>query len=89
MQPAPPPRPLPPFALWMTVRGLTTRQAGDVLKVSHETIRLICLPFDDEERRVPNKDLMRRIYTWTQGEIRPRDFYPYDREEATTAEVAA
>lgn len=88
MEPAPPPRNLPAFALWLKLRDISERKAGRVLGCSHETIRLLCLPFDDDARRVPGKKLMEKIFTWTSGEIRPRDFYPYD-QEAKSQGVAA
>lgn len=85
MEPAPPPRNLPAFALWLKVRDIDTRTAGERLECSHETIRLICLPFDDEARRVPGKSLMERIFRWTGGEIPPRSFYPYDKGQEAAA----
>jgi hypothetical protein len=89
MQPAPPPRSRPAFDLWLAVRKISYREAAEPLQTSHETVRLICLPFDDADRRVPNKDLMARIYRWTAGEIPPSSFYDFGGQEATAGAVAA
>lgn len=71
----PPPKKHPKFATLLFARGVDYREAAEALGSSRETIRLICLPFDDDRRRVPNARLMARIRAWTGDEIRPADFY--------------
>ncbi len=68
-------RPRPKFARWIFDRGLDYRVLAGPLRSSHETIRRICLPFDDPGRRVPQRALMERIIELTEGEIAPGDFY--------------
>ncbi len=71
----PPPLVRPQFATALFEAGLDYQQAAVALQSSRETIRLICLPFNDPRRRVPNRKLMQRIVDWTEGKIRPADFY--------------
>jgi hypothetical protein len=73
-----PPAPLvrPKLAVYMFEREITLRMAGEALDQSPDWVRLVCLPFDDPRRRVPNKEAMERIVAWTGGEIAPADFYP-------------
>lgn len=71
--PAPKRRPF--FALLLFEAGVDYQQAAKALASSRETIRLVCLPFEDPRRRVPNRQLMGRIVAWTAGRVRPADFY--------------
>ncbi|HEY2178060.1 MAG TPA: hypothetical protein VGH15_05710 [Caulobacteraceae bacterium] len=73
-----PPRPVPrpAFARWMWERSLELKAVAAEIGCSHEQVRLICLPFADRRRRVPTAELLERIVTFTDGEIRPADFYP-------------
>ena len=81
------PKPLerPALAHWLWVRGILLREAGVVLECSYEQVRVICLPFGDENRRVPGEALLERIVEWTGGEITAADFYP---PRLTAARVA-
>lgn len=77
--PPPPPDPVchPQFALWCFERRLKLREIAEALKpCSIETARRIQLPFGDENRRIPQPDLMNRIVTWTDGAVQPASFYP-------------
>lgn len=81
----PPPKPMPLFALLLFQAGVDYQQAAVALESSRETIRMICLPFEDPRRRVPNRKLMVRIVDWCGGRVRPADFYepvPQVLEEA-------
>lgn len=89
MDPAPPPRPRPALDRFLSDRRISYRRAAAPLQTSHETVRLICLPFDDPARRVPNKALMERIYRWSAGEITANSFYPFGPEAPAAAGVAA
>lgn len=87
--PPPPPRPRPALDRFLSERKIAYRQAAVPLQTTGETLRLICLPFDDPQRRVPNKELMERIWRWTAGQITPASFFPYGQEAAADTEVAA
>lgn len=69
-------RPRPKFALWLWERDIGLRQAAEELECSYEQVRLICLPFDDDNRRVPSEALIERIVEFTGGDITAADFYP-------------
>jgi hypothetical protein len=73
---APKPIPRPKLARFIFDRGLDLKQAAEPLGCSYEQVRLICLPFGDERRRVPGSELMARIVVWTENAITPADFYP-------------
>lgn len=75
MHALPPPLARPRFAFLLFQAGLDYHQAAQALGSSRETVRLICLPFADPRRRVPNKRLMARIVEWTRGDTQPADFY--------------
>jgi hypothetical protein len=72
----PPARPHPKLARWLFDRKLSFRDVSKPFGCSHEYVRLICLPFDDPNRRVPTADVVERIHTYTAGEISPADHYP-------------
>lgn len=66
----------PSLAKFIWERGLDYRAAGEALGRTGEWVRLVCLPFDDPRRRVPETEDMRRIFEWSAGQIAPSDFYP-------------
>jgi len=89
MTPPPPPaRPKPKLAYWLFDREITDRAAAEALGCSYETVRRICLPFDDDDRRVPGAALMESIFRWTEGEVVPADFYPYGSPIAAVSPAA-
>jgi hypothetical protein len=57
-------------------RGMTRNEVGAAFDRTPEWVRLICLPFDDPKRRVPSPDDVERVWSWSQGEIGPADWYP-------------
>lgn len=73
----------PTLAEWLWRRDVTLIQAGELFECSPEMVRLICLPFDDPKRRVPDSrtsaggkpSLMERIITATGGDIIPAGFF--------------
>lgn len=75
----------PPFARWLFDRSLDFRKAASLLGCSHETVRLVCLPFDDAGRRIPGKELMQKIVALTEGEIDPNSFYGISADAALAA----
>ena len=83
-----PPKPVdrPKLARYMWDRHLLLKQVAAAIGCSHEQVRLMCLPFGDARRRVPVEGLMARIVEWTDGEIRPADFYPPDLNGLEAAE---
>lgn len=88
---APPPQPRPKLAWFIFERGLELKVVASALGCSYEQVRLICLPFSDDRRRVPGAGLMERIVAWTDGVVQPIDFYPphlSTREPAATTEGA-
>lgn len=68
----------PSLAKFIWERGLDYRAAGEALGRTGEWVRLVCLPFNDPRRRVPETEDMRRIFDWSGGQIAPADFYPED-----------
>lgn len=77
----PAPRRRPKFAQWRYERGLTLRGAADMLEgfaghriCSHETIRIICLPFGHADRLEPSPELAEAIEGLTQSEVTAADF---------------
>jgi len=64
------------FDEWCWRRGIELKPAAAALGVSIETIRKIRMPFSDDRRRVPVKELAERIYDYTGGAVVPADFYP-------------
>lgn len=74
--------PRPAFARWIWERGYTLKEIGDAIECSYEHVRLICLPFVDAKRRVPEQELMRRIHAFTEGEIGFESWYPADLQSA-------
>ncbi len=85
----PPPKRRPKLAQWRYDRNLTLRATADLLEqtagyrvCSHETVRVLCLPFDDPDRVEPEPDLALAIATLTGGEVRPDDFVPPEKEAA-------
>lgn len=75
-RPAPAPLNRPKLARFLWERDLDFRAAADHLGRSREWVRLVCLPFDDRRRRIPDREDMERIHDWTKGEVTPADFYP-------------
>jgi hypothetical protein len=75
---APVPSPLvrPRLAQFLWERDISFREAGRALDRTGEWVRLICLPFDDPRRRIPDLQDIQRIYDWTGGEVTAGDFYP-------------
>lgn len=87
-QTAPPPIPRPALARFIWERGLLLKQVALDLGCSYEQVRRICLAFSDPDRRVPGTALMARIVEWSEGEIRPGDFYPAHLTNATSGGAA-
>lgn len=73
---APPPANRPKFWRFYRDRDLSPVEVGEVFGRSAEWVRLICLPFDDARRRVPDKSDVLRIREWSGGEVGPPDWYP-------------
>lgn len=66
----------PRLAKFLWERDISFREAGKALDRTGEWVRLICLPFDDPRRRIPDLQDMERIFAWTGGEVTAGDFYP-------------
>lgn len=64
------------FDEWCWRRGLTLEPVAEAIGCSIETVRKIRLPFSDDNRRVPGKELAERIVRFTAGAVTPADFYP-------------
>jgi hypothetical protein len=64
----------PLLRAYLTAYEVTLRAAGEALGVSHEQVRLFCLPFDDARRAEPDADVARRIALWTDGAVQPWTF---------------
>lgn len=79
----------PKFAGWRYERGLALRQTADLLAniagyriCSHERVRTLCLPFDDEAYSPPDAPLLKAIEELTEREIGVADFPPPVRQWA-------
>ncbi len=72
MPPAPQTRPL--FARFLWERNIQYRPAAKAIGKSHEYVRLICLPFEDNRRITPDPATAERIRAWTQGAVPPESF---------------
>lgn len=68
------PQPRPALFYWLRDRGLDYSKGGTLLGCSRETLRRYCLPFSDERRRVPKRQLLKRIVDLTQSEVTGHDF---------------
>jgi hypothetical protein len=84
----PQPLPRPALARFIWERDLDLKTVGDALGCSYEQVRRICLPFGDTRRRVPAEELMARIVKWTNGEVKPVDFYSPHLNEARPGDTA-
>lgn len=74
--PIPDPRPSPAFEAWLKARRLDYAWAAEQLGISREYARLICLPFDEANRRDPSGRLVRAIIRLTGGAVRAEDWHP-------------
>lgn len=57
-------------------RGLELSDKAAAWECSTEHARRICLPFGHPDRKVPQPDIVARIYQWSRGEIGAADHYP-------------
>lgn len=73
--PAPAPRRARPLLRWyMFSHELTLRATAGQIGVSHEQVRLMCLPFGDPRRVIPDAETARRIALWSGGVVAPWTF---------------
>lgn len=86
---APAPLDRPKFARFIWERGLDYRAAGRHLGRTGEWVRLVCLPFNDARRRIPDGDDVAKISDWSEGEIGPSDWYPARLTDRSDLPVAA
>lgn len=80
---APPAESRPKLWRYYRERGLTREEVGHAFGRTAEWVRLVCLPFSSDKRRVPSPDDVERGYQWSGGEIRPQDWYPPHLSEPT------
>lgn len=66
----------PALALFLWERGVQFRPAGKAIGKSHEYVRLICLPFGDPRRLIPDAETAEKIREWTGGAVAPDSFDP-------------
>lgn len=74
--PLPSPLERPKLATFLFERDISPGEASRALGRTREWLRLICLPFNDPRRRIPDEADLAKIHAWTKGEITPADFYP-------------
>ena len=79
----------PTFEHWLRDRKMNYVLAARALMCSRETLRRYCLPFDAPQRRFPNKGLLARIVTFTDGQITGHDFLPPALSTSTSRAGAA
>lgn len=70
------PHPRPAFDAWLTLHRKDYAWAAARLNRSREYVRLMCLPFDDPERRDPSGRVVREVVRLTAGAVRPDDWHP-------------
>lgn len=73
---APTPANRPRFWHYYRERDLSVADVARRLGRSREWVRRITLPFDNPDRRIPDKDDVETIRAWTAGEIGPASWYP-------------
>jgi hypothetical protein len=73
---APDPILRPKLALFLWERDLRLKAAGQALGRSHEYVRLVCLPFSDPQRTIPDDEFISRVEAFTKGAITRADFEP-------------
>jgi len=66
----------PQLARWVWDRGYTWKEAGDLFGCTGEAVRLWCLAFSDDNRRMPEPKFVEKIASVTGGEVTAADFYP-------------
>jgi len=79
--------PKPELALWLWLRDIGLREAAGLFGCSYEQVRLMCLPFADPRRRVPDAYLLQRIIDATAGAIGIIHFFAPDQRPAGDPEV--
>lgn len=66
----------PPLAAWIWERSYTNREAAALFGVSHEQLRLWCLPFTNLARVAPRPEQRIKIAQVTAGAVAPESFDP-------------
>lgn len=74
--PIPDPRPSPAFETWLKARRLGYTWAAEQLGCSPEYVRLLCLPFDEPNRRDASGRVVRAVIRLTGGAVRAEDWHP-------------
>lgn len=82
------PHPRPAFDGWLTLHRKDYAWAAEQLGRTREYVRLICLPFDDDNRRDPSGTLVRAIIRLTNGAVRADDWHPPVAEILSRREAA-
>lgn len=70
------PHPRPAFHAWLDLHRKDYAWAAEQLGRSREYVRLMCLPFDDPQRRDPSGRVVRNVVRLTGGAVRPDDWHP-------------
>ncbi|WP_022729759.1 hypothetical protein [Fodinicurvata sediminis] len=60
---------------WRKIKELSNRELGDLLDISTETARCICLSPSEPDFRVPRPHVVAAIWRLTDGQVGPADFY--------------
>lgn len=69
---APPARPA--LHAFMLDRGISCRRFGKAIGRSHEYVRRLCLPFGDDDRKVPDAETAALIELETRGVVPAASF---------------
>ena len=64
---------------YLKANSIPKYRAAKELKVAWTTIWRWCLPAGDKRRAIPQADQMRRIQTWSDGQVTPNDFVKPER----------
>lgn len=59
---------------WRLDEGLTLQRLADALGISEETARRYALPETDPMSRMPDRQMLRKIFSVTGGKVTPNDF---------------
>ena len=65
--------------------GLTIKALAEFLDCDRQTLRRYELPRGLREARVPAPDMMKKIFCWSGGVVRPDSFYDLPELESVNA----
>lgn len=73
---------------WRQEQGLSDAELARRLSTGRENVRRYQLPPDHPQFQMPRKDMMRRIYELTDGQVTANEFHELRRSPRADAEEA-